>query len=427
MLSLTSDGEAVFGVGHIAGVYEIIDNRAIDISAGLPDMGFNNMVVDDGQLYLAGGADVDVNFQSRVGDRNVVHNIYRQSEQGEWEALLDGDPFSSGVKQIVDHPSEDGVFFAATGTGLYVSADGGTTWRAENNDLDFRDIGALTVSEDRVVAGLLGGGVAIGEIEADYSISWTTPTGPRPEIANIKIVVDPVDAEQLWASSYPGGVFRSADGGSTWSEANFGLPSFEVSDPLLEGYYSLAVDPSAPGTLYLAVFQHGVFTTTNGGRTWRPIGNYGRDRELMQSALTQIVVDPNDSDRLWLATANRGVYTLEDRGLTWSERNDGMSSSQVFALALTDAGEVIAGTAGYGVYVLEPGGTTWQHLGNPIGTGEWATWERRLYQYGSFLLTRWTRTGSSSVTFQADSSSRKITAPAGTARTSAWVTTAYFR
>ena len=43
-------------------------------------------------------------------------------------------------------------------------------------------------------------------------------------------------------------------------------------------------------------------------------------------------------------------------------------------------------SAGYGVYRLPPGKKRWQHLGRPVGIGEWKAWDRRLYQYSSLLF-----------------------------------------
>jgi photosystem II stability/assembly factor-like uncharacterized protein len=55
-------------------------------------------------------------------------------------------------------------------------------------------------------------------------------------------------------------VFRSADGGSTWTAANAGLGSVSVC--------ALAIDPRSPSTIYSAADGHGIFKSTDGGRTW---------------------------------------------------------------------------------------------------------------------------------------------------------------
>ena len=153
-----------------------------------------------------------------------------------------------------------------------------------------------------------------------------------------------------------------------------------------QGYYSLVVDPADPDTLFLAIYQHGVFVTKDGAATWRPIGEYGSAADAMGAGLTSLVIDGADPERLWLASSDRGVFTSPDRGGTWQSMNSGLATVQILTLEASPTGAIFAGTDGHGVYMLEPGDQTWTHLGRSIGTGEWSAWDRRLYQYGSFLF-----------------------------------------
>ncbi len=385
VLSFAYQEDTIFAVTHLSGVYEIFGDQASEISGDLPDMGFNHVVASEGGVIVSGGSDIDAEFRTRVGDPSVVHNIYRWAEDGAWQPLLDGDPFGSPIKQLARH-RDTGALVAATGTGVYVSTDEGFRWMAQSDGLDFVNIGSIAMVDDTVVVGTLGAGVAVGRIDVSGHIDWSAGVGPQSDIANIRIAAAPTDPGRLWASSYPGGVFRSHDGGATWTESNFGIPSFDVADPLLQGYYSLVIDPADANQLLLSIFEHGVFESGNGGATWRPIGNYGANAEIMQAGLTAIAIDGGNNDRLWLATSDRGVLTSPDRGTTWESWNEGMTTREVLTLETSSSGAVFAGTAGYGVFMLEPGATTWEHMGRAIGAGQWSAWDRRLYQYGSFLF-----------------------------------------
>ncbi len=385
VLSFADQGDAVYAATHLSGVYEIYQDAATDISAQLPDMGFNHILATEGSVIVSGGSDIDTGFRFRIGDPAVVHNIYRWAEDGAWQPLLDGDPFQSPIKHLARHVPT-GTLVAATGTGVYLSTDEGFHWEEANGGLEFVNIGAMELVDDTLVVGTLGAGVAVGTLRASGTaagIDWHPDLGPRSNIANVRVEPDQAKPERLWASSYPGGVFRSNDGGTTWIESNFGIPSFEVADPVLEGYYSLAVDPADSNLLYLSVFEHGVFVSENGAATWRPLGVYGANRDLMQAELTYLAVDDS---RLWLATSDRGVFVSDDSGSSWEPRNEGLETSEILTLEIASSGTVFAGTAGYGVYMLEAGASKWQHLGMTIGIGEWDAWDRRLYQYGSFLF-----------------------------------------
>lgn len=388
VLSFADQGDAVYAVTHLSGVYEIFRDVAIDISVQLPDMGFNHVIAGEGGVIVSGGSDIDADFGFRIQDPNVVHNIYRWAEDGAWQPFLEGDPFRSPIKQLARH-SETGTLVAATGTGVYLSTDDGLEWRSARDGLDFVNIGAMSMVGDTIVVGTLGAGVAVGTLDVSVAqdradIDWSQGLGPHSAIANIRIETDPADPNRLWASSYPGGVFQTNDGGATWVESNFGIPSFEVADPVLQGYYSLAIDPTQRGRMYLSIYEHGLFVSTNGAATWRPVGAYGANAELMKAGLTHVAVDP--AGRLWLATDDRGVFVSADGGSTWDVRNEGLGTREILTLEIAAAGNVFAGTAGYGVYMLEPGAEQWQHLGRTIGIGEWDAWDRRLYQYGSFLF-----------------------------------------
>ena len=297
VLSFAYQDDTVFAVTHLSGVYEIFGDQARDISGDLPDMGFNHVIAGAGGVIVSGGSDIDTEFRSRIGDPAVVHNIYRWAEDGAWQPLLDGDPFGSPIKQLARH-GETGVLVAATGTGVYVSTDEGYDWTPQSEDLGFANIGSMAMVDDTVVVGTLGAGVAMGSIDATGHIDWSAGVGPQSDIANIRIEVDPADSSHMWASSYPGGVFRSNDGGATWTESNFGIPSFDVADPLLQGYYSLVVDQTNPSRLLLSIFEHGVFESGDGGATWRPLGAYGVNQEIMRAGLTAVAIDGRNNDRL---------------------------------------------------------------------------------------------------------------------------------
>ena len=58
------------------------------------------------------------------------------------------------------------------------------------------------------------------------------------------------------------GVFKTTDGGASWTPANTGLSGIHV--------FSLAIDPRTPTTVYAGTFGNKVFKTTDGGEHWLP-------------------------------------------------------------------------------------------------------------------------------------------------------------
>ena len=65
------------------------------------------------------------------------------------------------------------------------------------------------------------------------------------------------------------GVFKSTNGGRSWTAINAGLTSaYGLSAPSI---FALAIDPSAPATLYASTYTGGVFKSTDGGGSWSAI------------------------------------------------------------------------------------------------------------------------------------------------------------
>ena len=96
------------------------------------------------------------------------------------------------------------------------------------------------------------------------------------------IAIDPRSPATLYAGTYGGGgVYKSANGGTSWSAFNSGLTSTYVQ--------ALAIDPSSPATLYVGIYGGGVFKSTNGGASWSA-ANSG----LTNLSVNALAVDPSN-------------------------------------------------------------------------------------------------------------------------------------
>src|SRR6266852_4984349 len=84
---------------------------------------------------------------------------------------------------------------------------------------------------------------------------WTS-LGPGDAFVNA-LAIDPRTPTTLYAAG--DGVFKSTDGGNTWSAVNTGLTTPYVD--------TLAIDPRTPTTLYAGTVAGGVLTSTDGGNT----------------------------------------------------------------------------------------------------------------------------------------------------------------
>ena len=85
-----------------------------------------------------------------------------------------------------------------------------------------------------------------------------------PEGGRIRVLaIDPATPTTLYAGTYGGGVFKSANGGASWSAVNSGLTSLAV--------LALAIDPATPTTLYAGTSGGGVFSIQQSAKIHLPL------------------------------------------------------------------------------------------------------------------------------------------------------------
>jgi photosystem II stability/assembly factor-like uncharacterized protein len=131
---------------------------------------------------------------------------------------------------------------------------------------------------------------------------WTSH-GPEGGII-YALAIDPAMPATLYAGTYHGGVFKSANGGGNWSQVNTGLTSLRVE--------ALAIDPMTPTTLYAGTDGGGVFKITNGGGKWSAF-NTG----LTNLAVPALAIDPASPTTLYAGTYGSGVFDMQQMELEY--------------------------------------------------------------------------------------------------------------
>ena len=150
----------------------------------------------------------------------------------------------------------------------------------------------------------------------------------------------------LWAGTLPGGLFRSSDGGDSWSlvESLWTFPARSqwvgggYDDP---GIHSICVDPRDSRKMAVAVSSGGVLLTGDGGTTWQQ-GGHGLRAAYMppDQAFDPVWQDPHRvvqcpaaPDVLWCQHHN-GIFRSDDRGANFIEIEADAPSRFGFAVAV---------------------------------------------------------------------------------------------
>lgn len=397
-----TNANIVYAVQHAKDVYKTINggqtwSKISDTGNGLPQsphVGFNNIVIDPdtpNTLYLLGGSDVDLDLSHTGADPDVMYTVYKSTNAGNtWTNLNDGNlgTNSGSIKGLTIAPSNANVLYAGASNGVFRSTDGGTSWSNINASLNYTHTAGVMLSKDgaHLYAPMLGGGVYAGTVnESTHQVTWDDDSHLSATIYHVQIVVDPTNSHTLYASAYPGGIFKSVDRGTTWTEANFGMASFKIDDPNRQGYYALAISTSDPDVIYLGLYGIGVYKSTDGAGTWRPMNGFAQT--MRSQTIMSLLVDPSDPDVVYVSTEN-GIFSTTDGGQNWNNFSTGLGSTDIRVLARGSDGILYAGSRGNELYQYDVPDSSWLQM-SPFGQFGtfWPIWDNRpLYQYTSLLF-----------------------------------------
>ena len=256
--------------------------------------------------------------------RSAAHGWTNTGPEGGW------------VLEVARHPKAGRVAYASSGYGLFRSTDGGASWTRRAGPCCLGDI-AIDPQDPRTV-------YAVRAAEAyrsqDGGASWIRlPLGTASPLSVARVAVSTSMPETIYAVSSSWGrsdarLWSSADAGMTWVRAGR-IESSRGHDPV-----ALLVDPVQPTTVYVWVGAKGVFRSDDGGKTWTRAG-----ARLPVRRLSSLEVDPATPCVLYAGTDRGDVFTSRDCGRKWTAAARGLDGA-VGAIAVSTAdGAVYAGTS----------------------------------------------------------------------------------
>jgi hypothetical protein len=340
--SLTVSGEVLHAQAPLdQSSWKVVNN-------GLPSTYVSNLIVDPSSPNTL--------YALTVAPGNC--GLFKTTDAAEtWKAVVEMNQLGCITALAVD-PRNPAVIYAGSRSGAFKSVDGGLSW----SSLGLPGTASIAIAPSRsdiVYAGTYGDrlykSTDSGETWNAARVQAPPPTGAlgwQGGFLQIDLlVIDPIDPETLYVADkyfadweWFNDLMKSKDGGLTWSR--YSGHDRDVA------FFSFAVDPTAPRTLYAGnggYGRRGVIMSVDDNVSWVETG-------LTNLLINAVAIDPHDPNTLYAASAagwaaspggpvGLGIFTSTDKGATWSSINEGLTDHHITGL-------VAAGTSPTAIFAV---------------------------------------------------------------------------
>jgi len=252
---------------------------------------------------------------------------------------------SAAVTGVPDQPNL--FYFGATGGGVWKTLNGGRTWANISDGYFGGSVGSISVAESDKNVIYVGGGekTVRGNVSSGYGVWKSVDAGKTWKASGLeksrhisRIRIHPKNPDIVYAAVmgnlYKGtqerGVYKSTDGGKTWTKKLFANED--------AGAVDLTFDPNNPRILYASTWNirrtpyslssggdgSALWKSTDEGETWTEISKMKGFPEGTLGIIG-VTVSPVNSERVWAIVEHKekgGLYRSEDGGESWSQVND---------------------------------------------------------------------------------------------------------
>jgi len=283
--------------------------------------------------------------------------LFKSTNRGKsWTQIL-VISFDANVSALAIDPSNTSVIYAGMNHGgingaLFKSTDGGSNWAAADAGLANAAIHALAIDHSNtsvIYASIAFGGGTSGYVvkSTDGGASWALANTGLPGRSINALAIDPSNTSISYAGTSQGGVFKSTNGGALWELANTGFPRVGVN--------TIVIDPSNTRTIYVGTTA-GVFKSIDGGGSWNPANN-----GVMHGLVVALAIDLSNTNTIYaghwgdspgVSRIQGGVFKSTNGGGSWKPVNAGLNNTAVRSLAVdpSKTSIVYAGINEYGMF-----------------------------------------------------------------------------
>lgn len=272
----------------------------------------------------------------------------------QWEST--GGPYAQNVSAIlVDNQNAGHLLAGLTNGDVFSTPDNGVTWMKVS-----------TVNPGGAIYGFLQGpenwqriyaatesGAFVSSTRGKTWERLTIEPGTSSSTSVRALAIDPWKPEIIYAGLRGKGIYKSTDGGDTWSQMNKGVDArLGLSEP-----YDIAVDVSRPDDVYAAVPGLGLLRSTDAGMSW---AHLSEEYTANATNVTQFILKGGTSQTMVFGTSTGNIFKSTDGGHSWSPTHNGLAVDAILSLtALPTKPEVLFAGTFNGVLVSHDFGTSW--------------------------------------------------------------------
>jgi photosystem II stability/assembly factor-like uncharacterized protein len=310
----------------------------------------------------------------RVYVGTIGEGLWRSVDSGEtFVRASDGMFVECHVRALAVHPHEPRTLYLGSEQGLFRSTDGADHWTRVESPLNGRQIWSLLLPPHDPNIMVVGTCPARLYRSSDGGRTWTEPpvnmVQECPRIIHSRVTTlaaDPAASDTVWAGVEIGGLFRSRDAGRTWHAVGRGLSSLDI--------HALAIVPAnGREKRFLASTNNDLNLSTDDGETWRPLQLGKVLPWSYYRGLAQLTDQPN----VVLLGNGEGppgsagiVARSTDAGVTWqAAAMPGPANSTIWNFAVHAANPQLAYASSVSgeIYRSTDGGVSWGKLKREFG------------------------------------------------------------
>ena len=227
------------------------------------------------------------------------NGVHRSTDDGETWRILTGWT-TMEILDILPHPTSPSLLYASTPWGVYRSRDEGASWTPAVKGFTCSFVRHLAF--DRRTPDVV---YATAENDAYVTTNGGDEWKPMGvgRGAVLSFLQHPRMPDRLLAGCEDNGICLSTDDGKTWATADC---------PSRASIYAIASSPDGKD-LYAAGWETGIWRSGDGGRSWTVLWSPAGIQ-----AFFCLLVDPHDTRHVYAGTDGNGVYESVDGGLRWS-------------------------------------------------------------------------------------------------------------